>query len=827
MDIFDYNSANTGTDAPSLPSSFLSLVDTLRDTSSLSGDEGDSSSSSKLDSSTRAMCYLMKRFIATKPNPLLPFLVSRNGLIDTTVEVLVMLLTSSGTNNNNRESAANTSISCTASNSSSSASQDIREMAGKELLTIIGSNSYLCQKIRTKPGMFSSLPLSLTIPRLLSSTASASSSNGVSSAKASSAACTVLTDIVERYAATNADMLAKILIDELSKYDEGASKGQSKTERSPEHDYPMISSNALCAKFTGSWRRSLLENPARESNAYANILVEIGNIMFQIPQSSVPLTLFGAIVGDGSDIQGLLSKNQGASCHCEARIFRVTLDLLELSLDKLKKSTGTSRQSLPTPNLFSRLSPLLLLRRIPSSYFRTLHRILIGTRHQSDNKRAVRMINELSDFLVARLDVETKGHHQHITFTAEERQLSAELAARCLPFVGWRKQDVNENLEVGESLNCCFDRVCAPAFTELLESRFGPSDCSMEETFKRARAAVYAACHYVSVAEDNENGIGIFGILAFVLKVISIEPTDNQGNAYDGHLIQLQTGCIDFITLCLISCVQRQLQCEQDREGGSRLSNGPLVQELSTLNEVKKSDSTSTGSIKTVRMALIEVFSLVIDIITTRKMRNNSGDVDFKSFVRKNNQRREQVSQGETIEFSPTARTCLLNSFILASQRCQPSQLTLLARKCLPKTIDWALGGRIDSDIRHPLCIAAALQMTFVLVTRSKSLDVLENGSGQTRKDWVRRTHKWSLAAIKGVVTSDSPYAISSMRLAALKLILALVSIDQNVFSENGGCLSPSEIVETFSVLRGAANVDEEPAMRKLACHILEAIQKY
>eukprot|EP00957_Ditylum_brightwellii_P105255 8023188-Ditylum_brightwellii.AAC.1 len=117
--------------------------------------------------------------------------------------------------------------------------------------------------------------------------------------------------------------------------------------------------------------------------------------------------------------------------------------------------------------------------------------------------------------------------------------------------------------------------------------------------------------------------------------------------------------------------------------------------------------------------------------------------------------------------------------------------------------------------------------MTFVLVTQSKSLDVLENGSGRTRKDWVCCTHKWSLAAIKGIVTSDLPYAISSMQLAALKLILAPVSINQNVFSENGGCLSPSKIVETFSVLHGAENVNKEPALRKLACHILEAIQKY
>jgi hypothetical protein len=74
---------------------------------------------------------------------------------------------------------------------------------------------------------------------------------------------------------------------------------------------------------------------------------------------------------------------------------------------------------------------------------------------------------------------------------------------------------------------------------------------------------------------------------------------------------------------------------------------------------------------------------------------------------------------------------------------------------------------------------------------------------------------------------------MGAMRMSGLKFLLAIVSIDQwdndpNHHRNNSPrlevCLSPGELAHTFSVLQGAANMDSDPNVRKLAAHILSAM---
>eukprot|EP00978_Attheya_sp_CCMP212_P039357 scaffold203838_cov46-Attheya_sp.AAC.3 len=76
---------------------------------------------------------------------------------------------------------------------------------------------------------------------------------------------------------------------------------------------------------------------------------------------------------------------------------------------------------------------------------------------------------------------------------------------------------------------------------------------------------------------------------------------------------------------------------------------------------------------------------------------------------------------------------------------------------------------------------------------------------------------------------------MGAMRMSGLKFLLAIVSIDQwdnesNNNNHNNSprlevCLSPGELAHTFSVLQGAANMDSDPNVRKLAVHILSAMR--
>eukprot|EP00978_Attheya_sp_CCMP212_P011878 scaffold29528_cov85-Attheya_sp.AAC.1 len=186
------------------------------------------------------------------------------------------------------------------------------------------------------------------------------------------------------------------------------------------------------------------------------------------------------------------------------------------------------------------------------------------------------------------------------------------------------------------------------------------------------------------------------------------------------------------------------------------------------------------------------------------------------------------------IPFSPTARTCLLNGLVLASQRCPfvQKQLQLLSCAIVPKLLDWGGGDPtstvrnnvVDTQLRHPLCVAAALQVCFILVTRSKSFHFGSScAPGQEVSQYIRKAHTWALAAVQlpagidggnsaaGISMQCGSYAMGAMRMSGLKFLLAIVSIDQwdndpnhNNNNHNDSprlevvCLSPGELARVL-----------------------------
>ena len=108
-----------------------------------------------------------------------------------------------------------------------------------------------------------------------------------------------------------------------------------------------------------------------------------------------------------------------------------------------------------------------------------------------------------------------------------------------------------------------------------------------------------------------------------------------------------------------------------------------------------------------------------------------------------------------------------------------------------------------------------------MLVTRTKQLDHLRTvGGSSTTSRSIVETYKWSLRCIKH--TSSSNRQSSQLKLAAMKLLLALVTIDQ--IGDFSGHLGPGELREAVSTISAAANIDSDPDVRSLAGHLVSAL---
>ena len=120
--------------------------------------------------------------------------------------------------------------------------------------------------------------------------------------------------------------------------------------------------------------------------------------------------------------------------------------------------------------------------------------------------------------------------------------------------------------------------------------------------------------------------------------------------------------------------------------------------------------------------------------------------------------------------------------------------------------------------------MAAALQVVFVLLARTKSFDCLAGDAliKDSTATCVHRAHEWAISTIKTTTEVGGDYARTTMRKAALKFLLLIITIDQMGNTSNLlNWLSPGELGSAFTVLRCTANVDVDAEVRTLAAHIL------
>lgn len=739
----------------------------------LKSSTGNQHDTDKVEPTSQAISILIARCIMAHNDSLdlLKVIISKLGINKCSILILMTLLSSNPVPSGSDNELATQDI-------NTDSHEAIVSYASDLLISNISLSTYLQQRIMATHGRIfatSYLQLHSIVPRLIKLLHRREKGDGKEVGDMRPPIGAILTSIMEREVRlSNTDVLVDQVVKSLEKAIE--------TE-----DIDRIA-DRVCSTFGGRWRRSLLESPGVGKEDFGDMLLSVGEAMLASPSSLVRLAVFGSLVG------GDISKKSFAAGDSGDRILLAIQKITKFCMENLKQS----EEETGVKGVFFRLSPLLMLRRIPPVYFQIAR--------EEESRRGTcdlnKLLHTLSGDLAGRLDIKTESEptskEEKLESSSEERRLCADIAGRCLSF-----GEFSGNVEPSST----FTRICMPAFSAFL--RGAKKDSLSLTSIRSARAALYATCIHIPYSSDNERYQNdAYRLTAsFAFQAISVG-TDEVDVELSEDLVQLQTGCIEFFAVCFQRTLEMQL-------GKLRLSTTQLVEDA---GQTKTWASVSQTSGYLVSDSLQQICQSVVTALKSGKYDGASTDSSTMELLGPHIQR----PNGLPI----TARTCLWNALIVVSQRCRDVDLLRFSRSILPWVTGWGSEAKPKDGVHHPLCDAAAMQVIFTLVTRSKSFDCFGSQEGQT-KECIRQAHLWALKAVNTNSGSTNNHSNQVRRLAALKLILAIVTID-SIASEGSAlpnCLGPGELGQTFTLIAGLSNLDPDPDVRGLASHIVGSLR--
>ena len=516
----------------------------------------------------------------------------------------------------------------------------------------------------------------------------------------------------------------------------------------PKHD--VNKSPDKIVKFCGIWRRKLIADG--NEMAFSDVIISLCKYMFKHPERKEPLNIYGALLGNGNDIVASNISEQRRLYEALKSILRVCNEYFE-NLDRTNE----------VQDIFRRLSPLLILRRIPICYFD-----MIRSGKTFDGSS---IEGSLGHFLVERLMRNSEIECDR--FSEKEVRLAAEVCGRCLPFVNTDGQ----NNKVSS-----FNDICFPAFDKVMQMDSDSS--SRRQILKNGRLGLYVACHFVMSLSKLIMNEGISISIIFAIRMLCRQESSDD-------FIQLQTGCIDFLSICIDKSFSEYRK--------------------SDLNLKVQDETHSHNNLSNIFPNLASVLSMLLSIFIEQKIPSQITNSPYLPESWK-----AHFESGEDIEYS--TQVCCMNAIILVSQRCSDENegLYLLKKNTIPVILSWAKSSR--SLKPNYLSICSALQAAFNLITRSKSFNGIEN--------FIRPLHRWALDIVKESIREgeEESQVIEAMRSAALKLMLSIITIGAHNIADLS--LNPGDVGETMNVLRGTATMDSNPEVRKLANYIIEAFEK-
>ena len=478
----------------------------------------------------RAICSLVTRFLLNKPKLLLPHFLSRNRRCNNTIEVLTSILLL---------------INQMRSNDSSSY---ISLNVGIYVLDLLETNRHLQAKIRQNPSILNGVPLKISVVSLLKIL------NNSEADSAKSAASISLQSIVENSSQSHANEIVTSISTAFIDM-ESETNAENAKEIGCHKKTSTSVADKLCLKYGPIWKKVLLTSSLCGDSGYSNFISAIVSAMFLKPSSIVPLSLFGAVIGDDNLKAGY------SSIKYRIRLHNALTKILELGLNEIKRvekmqNKGEESGSFKV-DIFIRLSPLLMLRRIPCVYFRLL---------RENNDEDCHLMKILVDIVAAKLGLGDQDNQRYGEVKLpEERRLLAEIAARSLPFTPLQGQ-----IHAFQTAVTTFERICKPSFVRTMELLEGSNTPQNEKNSKieidwkkRARSSLYIACLYIPLAKDDELAEALLSTIEFCLVTLSFREK-NEIDDMEKETIKLQTGCSDFFAICLESYCARIRQQRAD-----------------------------------------------------------------------------------------------------------------------------------------------------------------------------------------------------------------------------------------------------------------------
>jgi len=720
-----------------IPQSFQILSEYIR---SYSEDDDSDSSCQKVLSS------LLERFLLRKPTLLIPYFLSKAKYSESECNVLVNLLV-------NRKKHKQVSA-------------ELCVSIEQELFKRIDHDKHLQRVIHSKSRIFQSLPLKTLIDRLWDILRLRNPSD-----LASSAASALMMDVLEQQVLEQGDDIVSHLLACLSRSYPRTANGNTEPERLTKS-----------TKFIEKWSTSLVMSDKCGDNSFASLVAACGREMFQDPSNSLILTLFGTIMDGSTHATGGTggdNKHREKACKRVAIAVIKIVHLCTLKIEQYEELNAKSDESI----VFQRLSPLLLLRRMSHIQFGV-------ARNFSEEGRKELM--RLARNIAKNLGISTEQSNSQ-NLSKEERKLSADIAAVCLPFSNTENQQERDNFISG------FLFFCEDTLLATLNSLKNDTLSSVD--FKSVKVSLYIACRVVQIAPDTIGRTELRFLSKFVLSVLNIN-SNILSDDIDEPIVELQTCCIEFLSTCICAIYA----FPKDHHRCERQLN--LIEEISKdedTTDQKRSQSNASTILQDLR-----VFQN--DLLTLIHGNGNLRQVDLA-----------------ILPLSVSARICLLNAVTISCRMCSSESMPELSKTIVPSILLWLTSGEIGDDIRHPLCVASAMQSILHCLQRSKSFDCLE-ACKTKRKDAVRNLFRLQLHCVQSRLNHVNTSEENTMRLSSLKLLVLMITLNQGLESSNDnqsdafGFLLPSDITQYFSVLNGLANIDENEEVRALASHLVAIV---
>jgi hypothetical protein len=739
---------------------------------------------------------MIVRLAMANPKDILPKVMSESIPISTKIEILIGL---AGANNHSGLHV------------STGNKEYISNFVAKELLTFLG-HSYM--QTRCRDPVFSFIQPRNVVPGLLD----ALSCNGLGSIVASSAAswiCQLLTSSLD------ASQVVDILVEILCKFETNEGSEGKSLER--------------CIAYAPMWRRSL-QSECVPSDRFAAVIEALIKSMFRMPSMVAPLLLFGELLGDGSDH---IVNGKGRVDQTNCVLEKAVIVIIEQGLNELERTSSLSSDNKREDEiLYEKLSPILMLRRVPYKYFRLLHKLLFDT----CNNNVSLSVWKLGKELMCRLDIKqesTKSNVPSKTSNADEKRLCAELIGRILPL--YVRQEDDKFLECTHKVNS-FKWLFIPSFSRMMRLMASQGahieDSHLEkhredlirDITRDCRTALFVACHHVRLVDDASSGAAVLATVAFAVNVVSFDPVhiiDSEDNlGFD----KLQTGCMDFLAFCIESWADR---C---------LSASVFIEEMESdhLDSLKAEVFGCKKWCSNVLDTLKYILDVVLRISLTGSPPRSWQDVDRwfydlldGQFLPLDSKRVVNVS----------ARVCCINAISLASQRRPDEDETLqkMVTRIMPSFISWGrhhLIRKSDTNhIYHPLCIAAVQQAAFIFIMKSKSLECCAiPWKPFSLKEEVNFLLKWALETVRGghqfsgLGVEELRQSFKAMRISGLKLLGAIITIDQlttnspDVNRYHKRLIELQNLGDAVAFLNGVCNIEQDKDIQKLADHFIRGL---